>query len=374
MAVKVSELPTTTTLNAGDLLLLVQGATSKAIASSDLISAGSIATGPALTTEDKVPQWDEDTLVLKDGLAVATTLGDPGSNSNLATEKAIRTALSEISGWASVFADITADPVYETEAAGAYTAVDDWAADTVYAEGDFVKPTVADGGIYECVTGGTSNDTEGEPAWDTDLGADTTEADGVVWRRRGLNVVETTSDLSGSVTVGLPLRYEYDGSTYYGVVKHVDDTRIAIQGAPLDGGESLTDLSYGPSHKMVHWRLAVPGAFGAGAAEILAGVAKQPARWRMAPAYCVAFSLLTDSADSTTQPVINMTINAQPVSNEAADDGVEPGTSWTDNYPVAINVANYAVTTGDAIEVECTVPGGTGDAADLTIEAIFVLT
>lgn len=374
MATKVSELPTTTTLNAGDLLMLVQGATSKAIASSDLISAGSIVTGPAATSEDSIPQWDADTCVLKDGLGLVTTVGDPGSNSNLPTEMAVRTAIGAMEGWASVFADIEANPTYETEAAGVYTPVPDWAADTAYLAGEFVKPTVANGFIYECIEGGTSNDVEGEPVWGIAPGDDTTEDDGVVWRCRGLNVVETTADLSASVIAGLPLRYEYDGTTYYGVVKHVSATRIAIAGAPLDGTEALTDLSYGPAHKVVPIRLFVPGAWSALAENLLENVALTGFRWGLSSAKLVAFGLRADTEDSTTPGRVNVTINGGAVSDDWDDDGLElDAVGWHDNPPVSIRVASYAVERGDALELACTVAGGTGDAENLTAELLFVL-
>ena len=58
---------------------------------------------------------------------------------------------------------------------------DDWAASTAYAVGDVVKATSYDARRYICTTAGTSNDTEGEPTWDTTIGNTTTETDGVVW-------------------------------------------------------------------------------------------------------------------------------------------------------------------------------------------------
>jgi len=59
---------------------------------------------------------------------------------------------------------------------------DVWLASTVYAEGDIVSPTTADDNRYICTTAGTSNDTEGEPTWNTTPGGTTTETDGVAWK------------------------------------------------------------------------------------------------------------------------------------------------------------------------------------------------
>ncbi|MFH1567925.1 MAG: hypothetical protein ABIL09_07975 [Gemmatimonadota bacterium] len=50
--------------------------------------------GPAVTTINNFPQWSTADRVLKDGLALTTTLGDPGVDTLLASEKAIRTAIT----------------------------------------------------------------------------------------------------------------------------------------------------------------------------------------------------------------------------------------------------------------------------------------
>ena len=52
-------------------------------------------TGPGSSTNTNVPQWNGTTgLVLSAGLGVVTTVGSPGSNSNLATEAAVRSAIT----------------------------------------------------------------------------------------------------------------------------------------------------------------------------------------------------------------------------------------------------------------------------------------
>lgn len=65
--------------------------------------------------------------------------------------------------------------------------------------GTVIQATGSDARFYKCTTAGTTNDTEGEPTWDTTIGNSTTETDGVVWeciqsRRR---VVTVTSVVSG---------------------------------------------------------------------------------------------------------------------------------------------------------------------------------
>jgi len=55
--------------------------------------------GPASSTTNDIPQFADTTgKLLKDGLAVVTSVGNPGSDSSIATEKAVRTAVNAVSG------------------------------------------------------------------------------------------------------------------------------------------------------------------------------------------------------------------------------------------------------------------------------------
>jgi hypothetical protein len=54
---------------------------------------------PATNTDAKVPQWDgANSKTLKDGLTVVTTLGSPGSDTSIPTEKAVRSAIVSAGG------------------------------------------------------------------------------------------------------------------------------------------------------------------------------------------------------------------------------------------------------------------------------------
>ena len=57
----------------------------------------------------------------------------------------------------------------------------DWVADTDYALGDEVSASSYDARRYVATVPGTSNDTEGEPTWDTTTGNTTTEVESTVW-------------------------------------------------------------------------------------------------------------------------------------------------------------------------------------------------
>ena len=61
------------------------------------IPANAVA-GPATNTDGKIPQWDgANSKLLKDGLSVVTTVGSPGTNTNIPTEAAVRTAIGAVS-------------------------------------------------------------------------------------------------------------------------------------------------------------------------------------------------------------------------------------------------------------------------------------
>lgn len=56
-------------------------------------------TGPSSSTTNHIPQFSDNTgKVLKDGLGLVTTLGSPGSDTNVPSEKAVRSAISTAGG------------------------------------------------------------------------------------------------------------------------------------------------------------------------------------------------------------------------------------------------------------------------------------
>lgn len=94
-----------------------------------------------------------------------------------------------------------------------------WAASTAYSFGDLVMPTTANGYRYRCTTAGTSNDTEGEPTWDTVLGGTTTETDGVEWEtEKSLAAQAAVSVVTSDYIVQTDLTGYADAWFKYGVL------------------------------------------------------------------------------------------------------------------------------------------------------------
>lgn len=70
------------------------GALDAAITELAATSGGDV-DGPAANTDSYVPQWNgANSKTLKDGLAVVTSVGSPGADTSLPTEKAVATALA----------------------------------------------------------------------------------------------------------------------------------------------------------------------------------------------------------------------------------------------------------------------------------------
>ena len=97
--------------------------------------------------------------------------------------------------------------------------------------------------------------------------------------------------------------------------------------------------------------------------------------WRLGIAYCVKFSGTEKVVDTGAEPKVNVLVNAQRVSINDSNLGIQLTNAgeWVDNVAVAINTTYYDINNGEALTIECTAKGGSGDAAHLTVEAVFVL-
>lgn len=71
--------------------------TEKAVRDAITASPSGDVTGPASSTADHIPQFNGTTgKIIKDGLALVTTVGSPGSNSSVPSEAAVRTAVNAV--------------------------------------------------------------------------------------------------------------------------------------------------------------------------------------------------------------------------------------------------------------------------------------
>jgi len=184
--------------------------------------------------------------------------------------------------------------------------------------------------------------------------------------------MSNTSDMA----VGLPVRYTIGGTDYYGIVAAVvANTSIDIRGASLSG--DVTALYVG-TPEMVHQEtLFIGSTYGDGAADLLSADNNSARKWGGKAAYLVSIHMLHGSVDSgANQPKCNVKVNAVAVSSEDGGNGVQLGAAdtWVDGSAVAIDTAQYDLQYGEDLEVNCTVAGSNGDAEDLTVMLVFVLT
>lgn len=186
----------------------------------------------------------------------------------------------------------------------------------------------------------------------------------------------TMSD-TGDMAVGLPVRYTYNGSTYYGIVSAVSaSASITVNGAPLNTAHALTALEVGTPEMVKQVDFHIEADYDGTAQNILATIGKKSYKWFGGDAYLVAFSAAHATADTgATQPYLNVKIGGSLVSTNATNNGLQlSGTAntWVNNSAVAISASNYDISHGDAVEIACTVIGTNGDADNLSVSCLFV--
>jgi len=184
----------------------------------------------------------------------------------------------------------------------------------------------------------------------------------------------TMSDTS-DMAVGRALRYTYDSVTYYGIITAVtEDTSITIAGAALNVAIQLSALAIGLPSLIEQVEFFVEAAWGDAVEDILAEIGKKNFKWGKSIAHLVAFSAANHTVDTGAEPKLNVKVAGSAVSTNDSNNGVQLGAAdtWVDNPAIAISAANYTIERGDALELACTVVGGTGDATGLTVSCVFV--
>ena len=125
--------------------------------------------------------------------------------------------------------------------------------------GDYTRPSVQNGFIYECVAAGATG--AGEPAWDLVLGGFTIDA-GVIWITRTPWAIGTPVDLTSKVFVGQPIKWLVAGDStfYYGMISAIHADYLEYRGAPMYLGTSIDQLTFGNPYLTARIRLATLGA------------------------------------------------------------------------------------------------------------------
>jgi len=177
-----------------------------------------------------------------------------------------------------------------------------------------------------------------------------------------------TSDLTGSIQVGMSLRYVIGGTTYYGRVAAIESNLLTVNGAPLS--DDVTSLAYGGG-RITQIVVIIPGTYeDASNTSLISSDLNSSLIWDKEKAYCVYYRVYSKTHDSGTHGQASVRINSTEVNTTTDGLTIAADATWYSTV-VDIDVAAYDVNPGEAIEVT-TVKNGNGDATNLTVEMIFV--
>ncbi len=195
------------------------------------------------------------------------------------------------------------------------------------------------------------------------------------------STITMNNDLTSIIKVGMPIKFTLGGSatnpgTYYAICTAIASNLLTIAGAPLETDDGdLTALSIDLNRDPIQVDLFVASTYADGTdTTLLASDMKNYFKWGGKKAYLVAFGGTQNTVDSGTEPKINVMVNSAAVSTNDSNNGIQLSTqgTWVDNSAVAISTSNYDINRGEAVELNCTVAGGTGDAANLSVTCVFV--
>jgi len=179
-----------------------------------------------------------------------------------------------------------------------------------------------------------------------------------------------TTDMTASIKVGMSLQYVIGGTTYYGRVAAITAGLLTVNGAPLSG--DVTSLKYGGG-KVSKIIIVIPAAYeDASNTALISSDLRSSAlkTWDLPVSYLVHFKVHSDTVDTGTKGQASVRINNTEVCTTAG--GLTLTAAQTE-YSTVVNIAiaAYDINPGEAVEITA-VKAGNGDAADLTVEMIFV--
>jgi hypothetical protein len=187
----------------------------------------------------------------------------------------------------------------------------------------------------------------------------------------------TLSMATGSLSVGMPIKYAQNGSIFYAIITAVSDGSITISGAPFSAGETIDVLWIGKPELVRVEHFVATGAYGTTVSQPIVGVGNGDLRkWLYAPGYVVDFKLSHKTNAGTTNPKVGFaayTSSAwRQISTADSGNGYTVTTSWQSNG-VAIDTANYRVLYDDRIDFYVNVARVGTDPAGFVGHAVFVL-
>jgi len=183
------------------------------------------------------------------------------------------------------------------------------------------------------------------------------------------STIPMTADLTGSIVVGIPLKYVIAGTTYYGICTAITSILLTVAGAPLSG--NVTSLYYGKTYQTTQVTVMIPGLYeDASNTALIVSDLNSALIWQKAVSYLVKFSVYSKVHDTGTHGQASVRVNGAEVNATVGGETIAADATW---YPTVVNIntTNYDINYGEAIEITA-VKAGTGDATDLTVSMVFV--
>jgi len=215
-----------------------------------------------------------------------------------------------------------------------------------------------------------------------------TYLEGLTFRRRWTQLTATTdfattapststitmnTDQTGNIEIGDPIKFKLSGSYYWAQCAALTANLMTIRGAPLTtGAGDLEELYYGLAEMVIKESFFVPGNYGAGIEpDALKDIANSQEEWDHARGYLVHLAATHSVVDSGTEADVSMGFgDTDPLSTDLTLGAAD---AWIETAVASFDTSKHMVDFGDEVEVSIKTAGGTGDAEDLTVRAIFVL-
>jgi hypothetical protein len=119
------------------------------------------------------------------------------------------------------------------------------------------------------------------------------------------STITTSSDLSGTIKAGFPLKYTIGGTEYTGRVLAITSNLITVEGPSLSG--DITALYYGDPARVVQLDFLIPGYYeDATNYTLFASDLGQCIPWKQGPAYIVSASVRSRVTDGSSNGTWNL--------------------------------------------------------------------
>jgi hypothetical protein len=184
--------------------------------------------------------------------------------------------------------------------------------------------------------------------------------------------------LASAYPTGTPIKYVFNGNTYYGMLTACTTSLMTIRGPPLSTGSNLlTALSVGDISRVIQVPVSMPGFWDASTVSTYINsnlLVPSGFPWNDGTAYCVGYDFVNGTADGSSNAYVQLVVNGNNVCSTGSTGMVISSTSIFSTGVAVNTVSNTNITIGYGQFFEISVTKGTGgDATNGRLTAIFVI-